>query len=252
MIFRIAAPLLVLFVYGQAMATTFQIDPTQSEVRAYVPNWERQRSYNNWWEPGLTDPDTGLPIPEPELYDWTLTWPLTPFSIQGQFQLDEQKSPWVQDVSRLQLSNLNIISDVPDYANFSLDMATLLSYTPSSQHVQWSSGVCYDDNFYGGNWSCTGFQNGIVWEVEGSFDGETLDISGYFWGVMAPEPYDYNTFTELADTTPPNYLVNFDGVNGLYTFHVVAVQSVPEPKTFILMFAGFLLIMARLRYTKRV
>lgn len=249
MILRIAFPLFLLLAYGPAMAATYQIDSTQSEVRAYVPHWERQASYNNWWTPGLTDPDTGLPIPEPELYDWTLTWPLSPFSVQGQFQLDEQPSPWVSGVSHLLLSDLNITSNVPNYANFSLANATTLSYYPSTHSVQWSTGVCYDDNYYGGNWSCSGFSWGIVWEVEGNFDGQTLDISGYYWGVMGP--YDNDTFTNLSDTSPPDYLVNFDAANGLYTFHIVAVQSVPEPEAFMLMFAGLLLLMVRVHHANR-
>lgn len=246
---RMAVSLLVFFVSGQTMAATYLIDSARSEVRAYVPNWERQLSYTNWWTPDLVDPDTGLPIPEVVLYDWTLTWPLTPFSIQGQFNLDEQPSPWVADKSRLQLTNLSVTSDIPAYANFSLDMATLLSYTPSSQQVGWSSGVCYDDNYYGGNWSCSGMSSGITWEVEGSFDGQTLDISGYFWGVMGP--YDGDTFVGLTDTTQPDYLADLTAATGLYTYHIVAVQSVPEPESFLLMSAGFLLIAARLRFAKK-
>lgn len=249
MILRIAFPLFTLLASSHAMAETYQIDSARSEVRAYVPHWESQASYNNWWTPGLTDPDTGLPIPEPKLYDWTLTWPLSPFSIQGQFQLDVQPSPWVPDVSRLLLSDLNITSDAPNYANFTLANATTLSYYPSSKYVQSSTGVCYDDNYYGGNWPCFGLSSGIVWEVEGNFDGQTLDISGYFWGVMGP--YDGATFTGLSDTSPPDYLVNFDEAAGLYTFHSVAVQSVPEPRTFILMFAGLLLLMAKVYFANR-
>lgn len=231
------------------MAATYVIDSDQSEVRAYVTNWERQFSYTNWWSPDLVDPDTGLPIPEVILYDWTLTWPLTAFSVQGQFQLDEQPSPWVADTSRLLLTDVDVTSDVPAYAGFSLDMAKLLSLTPSSQQVGWSSHVCYDDNYYGGNWSCSGMSTGIVWEIEGSFDGHTLDISGYFWGVM--EPYDRDTFVGLVDTTPPDYLVDLNQATGLYTYHIVAVQSVPEPEDFLLMTAGILLIAARVRFAKK-
>lgn len=250
MFFRLAVSFVALIVSGQAMAATYLIDSARSEVRAYVPNWERQLSYTNWWTPGLVDMDTGLPIPEVVLYDWTLTWPLTPFPVQGLFQMDEQPSPWVADKSHLILTNVNVTSDVPAYANFSLDMATLLSYTPSSQQVGWSSHVCYDDNYYGGNWSCSGMTSGIVWEVEGSFDGHTLDISGYFWGEMGP--YDGNTFVGLVDTTQPDYLVNLDEAAGLYTYHIVAVQSVPEPESLLLMSVGFLLIAARLRFAKRL
>lgn len=151
MSYRLAVSLLALAVSGQAMAATYVIDSERSEVRAYVPNWERQLSYTNWWSPDLVDQDTGLPIPEVILYDWTLTWPLTAFAVQGQFQLDEQPSPWVADTSRLLLTNVEVASDVPEYAGFSLDMATLLSLTPSSQQVGWSSSGCYDDNYYGGN-----------------------------------------------------------------------------------------------------
>jgi len=201
----------------------YNVDPTQSYVKAYVPSWVINPNYGS-----ITLTSDGDFISTP---GWQLEWNLTAFSLSGSFDGSVEPSPWVPGIARFGISRQDYKLDASISA--AVNLPSSLTFYQSSGDIVYSNSPCSWDLFYpapGPGWHCSGISTGDGPQFWGIFDGKTLDIQGDSGGfpllylgnccVETPPPLDPAPFT-------PQY----------FTYRIVAT-SIPEPGTLPLIFLG--------------
>jgi len=206
----VALSFLGIAIQAQA-AQVFTIDSQNSFVGAYTPVWVNT---------GPASSSGTVPS-----YNWNLEWQLTPFSISGTFEAEILQSPFNPDVTRLQLSDIHITPLAPAYTEFSLPAQLTLHEDGTLYMTDWA---CYNDFFFG-NFSCTGGTLGPIRTDEGVYSGAEISLTGdrssFFIG-----------FGFAEGPTPPE-VTDFSPATGLFSYSIHAT-AVPEPGTGFLLLGG--------------
>lgn len=202
----------------------YVIDASQSFIKAYVPIWERT-------EGPLDDSLLGMGL-DAGTY-WLLSWHLQTYSLSGSFDVETVYSDWDWERSRLYVRRAEITTDSPAYAGFILP--TLLA--KMGQSLTFSSNPCFDHNFAdppGWTGSCTGWQAGPTRGDIGMQHGQTISVGGSVTPLVGPS-ISYAEYTSLL---PPEWLVDYREVTGVFEYQLVAVTAVPEPQAYAMFLAG--------------
>ena len=199
-------------------AITYAIDPARSFVGAYVPVWKN------------AGPVDGTP----DSYQWLLEWQLTRFAVSGTFALETIESAVNPGIFRLQIGELNIRTDAPDYASFQLPPTRSLG---SNGSLAMSEDACYNDFFFtplDGNWSCSGGSIGAIASESGILEANELFLQG---GKSIP--FIGSAFAQ--DPIAPLPWSDMSPANGLYSYTIHA-NVLPEPGTLALLLGGLLFV----------
>ena len=216
-----------------AETTKFVIDPTQSYVEAYV--------FNGWVSDGYTW-DSGV--------YWNVDWALSTFELTGSFTVETTPSGANPEWNHLTVVKNEVATDAPAYAAFSLPPF----YSTFGESVSYSSHPCFDTGFYdlpGQHSSCSGGEIGQTRSDEGTFINGRLDVTGAisdttsFWG-----PNTYGILLPFGTTPSPQLAIDYNYVDGLFKYHIVAVAAVPEPEISLMMLVGLGLLSFAVRHRK--
>ena len=222
-----------MMIYGQtaaaAVTRTYEIDPAQSFVSAYVGHWESQDAGSD----GVL---------------WTPVWALTPFSLSGRFTLAEETSPYEPARVREYLVSADLHSDAPGEAGFAL--APFLAGTLGGE-LTYDNDPCFDYGFGQDPttmWSCSG---PVLFGTprrhdQGLMTGGTLNLSGE---VSALGPIAVGAY--LPPGVRPEYEFDPADVAGLFQYQLVAVQAVPEPGAALMFGAGLAMLAGYRRRARR-
>lgn len=203
-------------------ATSYAIDPAHSYVSSYAPVWTNE---------GPADAGVvSLPgeVVVPLAYYWRLDWQPVNHNISGSFEAEVIYSPFHPELSRLQLSNIKVVTDAPTAAGFSLPYQ--LSITGGGAlHI--SNRVCDDDGFYSpGYASCSGGNIGPVTTHSGTFGAGQIAMTG-----GKPPDLMLTSLTRSAEMPPA--VTDYSPVAGAYAYSIQAT-AVPEPGSGLMMLGG--------------
>lgn len=215
---------IVLFCNTALAGVIYNVDPTQSYVKTYVPSWVANPNYGS-----ITVTPSGEFVSTP---GWDLRWNLTAFSLSGSFEGSVEFSPWAPGVAHLGIARQDYKTGAPISA--AINLPFILTFYQSSGEVVYNPGPCATDPFYpapGPDWYCSGWTTGSPPYFSGMFDGNTLDVQGDSGG-FAPLYFSTIYLDEMPPPLEPASLQQ-----GYFTYRIVAT-SVPEPGTLPLIFLG--------------
>ncbi len=207
----------------------YNIDPTQSWVKAYVPTW-----IPSTWGASYSIGSNGQLVQTPTLPTWQTEWNRATFSLSGSFEGITEWSPWTPGVGHFTISQGNFIVALPSPEAF--NPISIFTFDKPTGSVYYDSGPCSHDPFSGpipGLWLCSGWSTGIPASLSGMFDGNTLNIEGSTGGN-----YTSFIFSTYVGLTPPASVDtnNFPQFQP-YEYKIVA-NAVPEPGTIPLILIG--------------
>ena len=215
---------LVLFCNTASAGQIYNVDPTQSYVKTYVPSWVASTSFGSF-----TQAPSGELVFTP---GWALQWNLTAFSLSGSFDGSVESSPWVPGVAHFGITQQEYRAGAPISA--AINLPSSLTFYQSSGDIAYDSGPCATDPFYpppGPDWYCSGWSTGFAPQLSGTFDGDTLNIQGDSGGFPL-----LNISFYIGDTPPP---LDPDSFTSQYFTYQIVATSVPEPSTLPLILLGF-------------
>ena len=165
---------------------------------------------------------------------WNVDWALSTFELTGSFTVETTPSGANPEWNHLTVVKNEVATDAPAYAAFSLPPF----YSTFGESVSYSSHPCFDTGFYsipGEHSSCSGGQIGQTRSDEGTFINGRLDVTGAIsdWRLNTP-----GILLPFGTTPNPQLAIDYNYVDGLFKYHIVAVSAVPEPEVSLMMLVG--------------
>lgn len=218
---------------SSAQAAVYDIDPTQSYVKAYMPLWQRVKGAGG---ATVLIPDPAGNLPEPT-YHWELSWLLQSYSLSGSFEMTRVPHASQEERARLYVSDQSkVVTNAPGYVGFHLPSF----FAESGGSIKYIGGPCFDATFYDGpGWTtyCSGWTTGPVRNDEGIRMGGEISIQG----VNPGSPMLTNTLFNAPDGLEPP-AADLRAVQDVFEYRLVAVSAVPETDVASLMLAGIALL----------
>jgi hypothetical protein len=239
--------ILAALVTNSAPATAiYVIDPAQSYVSAYVTEWTAYSYTPPYWT-GRNAP----PPPDPTVV-WALNWSLDTFQLSGYFQATSEISPYDPAWAHLAITNQHLQNQLPSYLTQSFVLPGQLTYSVSAGGITYSN-FCYGDPFYlyPGLQSGACFTTGPPASQAGTFDGGTLDLTGYSGGYPPSNraAFGADLSQQLVDPGPPPLLDPGEYPASWQSYRIVA-NAVPAPRTlWLVLIGGCALIRRSTRYS---
>lgn len=217
----------IIFCNSAMAGQMYSIDPTQSWVSAYVPNWT---AYNYNYTPPFVAGPGALPTPTPTVV-WNLDWTLEKFQLSGTFQGVAKIDPWAPMFpgwGTLAITNESLQTQLPNY--MPAFILPSFAYTLPGGNIDPCGGP-----FIG---SC-GFSGGAI-SLAGTFTGVTLELIGTSVGAITPGgryTFGADPTQQIVNPGPPPYLDASQYPTQWGSYQVVA-NTVPEPGTIPLVLIG--------------